>query len=82
MHTFELVVVSIIDVLLRSSAAAQEALLVIGLHVCEELVVAIESLAAEAAGRVAPKPCLCHRPRGVATPRVHLKIRSGVRHLL
>lgn len=80
--TFELRIVAVVDVFVGARPPAQEALLVRLLHMVEQLIVAVEGLAAEAAGGVPLEARLRQRPRQVATPRVHLHVRRRVHRLL
>jgi len=81
-RTLQLSVVAVVHVLVRARAAAQEALLVAGLHVREQLVVAEEEAPAEAAVRVAAEAALGQRPARVAGALVPLQVRARVQQLL
>jgi len=81
-RTLKLIVVLVVDIAVRAGAAAEEALLVRGLHVHKEIVVIIEAHPAEAAHRVSLEAALCQRPRQITAPHVAVQIGLAVCYLL
>ena len=81
-RTLKFVVVLVVNIAVGARSFAQEALLVVGLHVDEQFVVTIKAPAAEAALRVPLEAALCHRACQVAAAIVALQIRLAVCYLL